>query len=83
MVKKIDRRHEPRRMRRHEAWILTNAGRRICRVTEISTDGVTLTLKDSVPLPKLFRITFSERAAQSKNCELVWQRDNMAGVKFE
>src|SRR5476651_2480316 len=83
-MKKIEnRRHEPRRMRRHEAWILTDAGRRRCIVLNISTKGATLSLHDPVPLPKKFRLAFSLGRTQSKSCELIWRRGITAGVKFE
>jgi hypothetical protein len=82
MQKTINRRHEPRRMRKHEAWILTDAGHRHCVVINISTDGATLSLREPLPLPKQFRLAFSLRSTPSKSCGLVWRRGTMAGVKF-
>jgi len=82
MRKTLKKRHEPRRMRKHEAWILTDGGRRPCMVINISTDGAALSLRDPLPLPRQFRLAFSLRSTQSKNCVLVWRRGTMAGVKF-
>lgn len=77
-----NKRGEPRRVRRHEAWILSDAGRRHCMVINISTSGATLYLREPLPLPKQFRLTFSLRRAPSRSCELIWRRGNTAGIKF-
>ena len=68
-------------MRKHDAWILIEAVRHLCRVVNLSTDGAELSLKEPQPLPKEFRLAFSRRGAP-KSCELVWRRGNTVGVTF-
>ena len=83
MPKTKNRRTEPRRTRKHEAWIVTEDGRRHCMVINISTEGATLSLKEPLPLPKQFRLAFTLNTRQFKNCELVWRRGMTAGVNFK
>jgi hypothetical protein len=47
----------------------------------LSTDGAELSLKEPEPLPKQFRLAFSQRGIP-KSCELVWRRGNTVGVTF-
>jgi hypothetical protein len=76
-----NKRGEARRVRKHEAWVLTEAGARECRVVNVSLSGATLTIRDRMPLPKQFCLKSSLYVA-GRNCELVWRRGPTAGIKF-
>jgi hypothetical protein len=77
-----NKREEPRRIRHHEAWILSEAGSRHCMVVNVSMNGATLSVQDQMPLPKEFRIAFSLDRVPARNCRLIWRRGATAGVKF-
>ena len=77
-----NKREERRRIRHHEAWVLTEAGSRHCMVVNVSMNGATLSVRDQMPLPKEFRLAFSLDRVPARNCELVWSRGATAGVKF-
>jgi hypothetical protein len=77
-----NKREERRRIRHHEAWVLTEAGSRHCMVVNVSMNGATLSVSDQMPLPKEFRLAFSLDRVPARNCELVWRRGATAGVKF-
>ena len=68
-------------MRKHDAWIIIEAVRHLCRVVNLSSDGAELDLKEPQALPGQLRLVFSRRGTP-KTCELVWQRGNTVGVKF-
>jgi hypothetical protein len=77
-----NKRQQKRRVRHHEAWVLTEAGSRFCSVVNISMNGATLSVRDRMPLPNEFRLAFSLDRVPARNCELVWSRGDTVGVKF-
>jgi hypothetical protein len=51
-------------------------------VQDLSTSGAKVTIEDSNALPAKLRLAFSRDARTGRNCEVVWRRGKVVGVKF-
>jgi hypothetical protein len=78
------RKREPRKLLRQSAWITLDGGfaARQCVVHDISTAGAKIVIDGAQALPARLRLAFARDARTGHNCQVVWRRGNMAGVKF-
>ena len=51
-----------------------------CLIIDLSITGAGLRLDDAVGLPDKFELRFGRT---SRNCSLIWQKSENAGVRFE
>jgi len=65
-------------------WITLDGGfaARPCVVQDLSSSGAKITIDDSNSLPGRLRLAFSRDARTGRNCEVVWRRGKLLGVKF-
>jgi PilZ domain len=78
------RKREPRKRLGRPAWITLDGGfaARKCVVQDISSAGAKIVLDGANALPAKLRLAFARDARTGHNCQVVWRRGNLAGVKF-
>ena len=78
------RKREARKSLHQSGWITLDGGfaARPCVVQDMSTTGAKITIDDPNVLPGKLRLAFARDARTGRNCEVVWQRGKMIGVKF-
>jgi PilZ domain len=75
---------ETRKSLRQPGWITFDGGfaARPCVVQDMSSSGAKITIDDSNVLPAKLRLAFARDARTGRNCEVVWRRGKVLGVKF-
>jgi hypothetical protein len=53
-----------------------------CVVSDISVGGARVMLDSPTRLPDAFMLCLTEDGAVSRECKVVWQRDDVVGVEF-
>ena len=78
------RKREPRKRLGQPAWITLDGGfaARQCVVQDISSAGAKIVVEGAQSLPATLRLGFARDARTGHNCQVVWRRGNMAGLKF-
>ena len=78
------RKREPRKRLGKPAWITLDGGFAVrqCVVQDISSAGAKLVFEDANTLPATLRLAFARDARTGHQCQVVWRRGNLAGVKF-
>jgi hypothetical protein len=78
------KKRESRKRLGQQAWITLDGGfaARQCVVQDISSAGAKIVLEGAQSLPATLRLAFARDARTGHNCQVVWRRGNMAGVKF-
>jgi hypothetical protein len=73
-----------RKSLRQPGWITLEGGfaARQCVVQDISPSGAKITIDDTNSLPAKLRLAFARDARTGRNCEVVWRRGKVVGVKF-
>lgn len=80
----VTKKREVRKSLHQPGWITLEGGfaARPCVVQDLSTSGAKVTIEDSNALPAKLRLAFSRDARTGRNCEVVWRRGKVVGVKF-
>ena len=80
----VTKKREVRKSLHQPGWITLEGGfaARPCVVQDLSTSGAKVTIEDSNVLPAKLRLAFSRDARTGRNCEVVWRRGKVVGVKF-
>jgi hypothetical protein len=80
----VTKKREARKSLRQPGWITLDGGfaARPCTVQDMSTSGAKITIDDSNALPARLRLAFTRDARTGRNCEVVWRRGKVLGVKF-
>jgi PilZ domain len=80
----VTKKREARKSLRQPGWITLDGGfaARPCVVQDMSTSGAKITIDDSNALPARLRLAFTRDARTGRNCEVVWRRGKVLGVKF-
>jgi hypothetical protein len=80
----VTKKREARKSLRQPGWITLDGGfaARPCMVQDMSTSGAKITIDDSNALPARLRLAFTRDARTGRNCEVVWRRGKVLGVKF-
>lgn len=78
------RKREPRKRLGQPAWITLDGGfaARQCVVQDISSAGAKIVLEGANALPATLRLAFARDARTGHQCQVIWRRGNLAGVKF-
>jgi PilZ domain len=78
------KKREPRKRLGQQAWITLDGGfaARQCVVQDISSAGAKIVVEGAQSLPATLRLGFARDARTGHNCQVVWRRGNMAGLKF-
>jgi len=78
------RKREPRKRLGQQAWITLEGGfaARQCVVQDISTAGAKIMFDGAQALPATLRLAFARDARTGHNCQVIWRRGNLAGLKF-
>jgi hypothetical protein len=78
------KKREARKSLRQPGWITLEGGfaARQCVVQDMSSSGAKITIDDSNALPARLRLAFARDARTGRNCEVVWRRGKLVGVKF-
>ncbi len=81
---KQERRRLVRRSRRHPSWITTENDIRSheCRVLDVSANGAKLLADIDAPIGSKLRLSIVPHAIVRRECEVVWRKGRMIGVKF-
>ncbi len=80
----VPKKREARKLFGQSAWITLDGGfaARQCVVQDISSTGAKICIDGAASLPAKLRLAFARDARTGRNCQVVWRRDNTAGVKF-
>jgi PilZ domain len=78
------KKREARKSLRQPGWITLDGGFAVrpCVVQDMSSTGAKITIDDSNMLPAKLRLAFARDARTGRNCEVVWRRGKVLGVKF-
>ena len=78
------KKREVRKSLRQPGWITLDGGFAVrpCVVQDMSSTGAKITMDDSNVLPARLRLAFARDARTGRNCEVVWRRGKVLGVKF-
>jgi len=78
------KKREPRKLLGRKAWITLDGGfaARQCVVHDISSAGAKIRIEGAASLPSRLKLAFARDARTGRTCQVVWRRDNSAGVKF-
>jgi PilZ domain len=81
---KRERRGLVRRSRQHPSWITIDNDIRSyeCRVLDVSANGAKLLADIDVPIGSKLRLSIVPHAIVRRECEIVWRKGRMIGVKF-
>jgi hypothetical protein len=82
-VDRNDKRQAPRRVVNAPAWIRLDGGfaTKECKIVDVSTVGIRLSLPFSAKIPATFTLLFSKHA-QGHRVRTVWRRANEIGATF-
>jgi len=80
----VTKKREVRKSLQQPCWITLEGGfaARQCVVHDMSSSGAKITIDDSNVLPARLRLAFTRDARTGRNCEVVWRRGRVLGVKF-
>jgi hypothetical protein len=80
----VTKKREVRKSLQQPGWITLEGGfaARQCVVHDMSSSGAKITIDDSNVLPARLRLAFTRDARTGRNCEVVWRRGKVLGVKF-
>jgi hypothetical protein len=80
----VGKKREVRKSLRQPGWITLEGGfaARRCVVQDMSTTGAKITIDDPNTLPARLKLAFARDARTGRNCEVVWRRGKVVGVKF-
>jgi PilZ domain len=80
----VTKKREARKSLRQPGWITLEGGFAVrpCVVEDMSSTGAKITINDSNVLPARLRLAFARDARTGRNCEVVWRRGKVLGVKF-
>lgn len=75
---------EPRKSVQETAWITLEGGfaARQCTVLDLSSAGAKIAIDSAQPLNSKLRLAFSRDARKGRDCEVVWRRGRVLGLKF-
>jgi hypothetical protein len=78
------KKREARKSLRQPGWITLDGGFAVrpCVVQDMSSTGAKITMDDSNVLPARLRLAFARDARTGRDCEVVWRRGKVLGVKF-
>jgi hypothetical protein len=78
------KKREVRKSLRQPGWITLEGGFAVrpCVVQDMSSTGAKITIDDSNVLPARLRLAFARDARTGRDCEVVWRRGKVLGVKF-
>jgi hypothetical protein len=78
------KKREARKSLRQCGWITLEGGfaARPCVVQDLSSTGASITIEDPNMLPAKLRLAFARDARTGRNCEVVWRRGKLVGIKF-
>jgi PilZ domain len=78
------KKREVRKSLRQPGWITLDGGFAVrpCVVQDMSSTGAKITIDDSNVLPARLRLAFARDARTGRDCEVVWRRGKVLGVKF-
>jgi PilZ domain len=81
---KRERRGLVRRSRQHLSWITIENDIRSheCRVLDVSANGAKLLADIVAPIGSKLRLSIVPNAIVRRECEVVWRKGRMVGVKF-
>jgi PilZ domain len=81
---KRERRGLVRRSRQHSSWITIENDIRSheCRVLDVSANGAKLLADIDAPIGSKLRLSIVPHAIVRRECEVVWRKGRMIGVKF-
>jgi PilZ domain len=80
----VTKKREARKSLSQPGWITLDGGfaARPCVVQDMSASGAKITVDDSNVLPGRLRLALVRDARTGRNCEVVWRRGKLLGVKF-
>ncbi len=80
----VTKKREVRKSLRQPGWLTLDGGFAVrpCVVQDLSSSGAKITIDDPNALPARLRLAFSRDARTGRNCEVVWRRGKVVGVKF-
>jgi PilZ domain len=80
----VTKKREARKSLHQPGWITLEGGfaARQCVVQDMSSSGAKITIDDSNVLPARLRLAFARDARTGRNCEVVWRRGKVLGIKF-
>jgi hypothetical protein len=80
----VTKKRDARKSLRQPGWITLDGGfaARPCVVQDMSASGAKITVDDSSTLSGRVRLAFARDARTGRNCEVVWRRGKVLGVKF-
>jgi hypothetical protein len=78
------KKREIRKSLSQPGWLTLDGGfaARQCVVKDLSSSGAKITIDDPNALPGKLRLAFSRDARTGRNCEVVWRRGKVVGIKF-
>jgi hypothetical protein len=78
------KKREARKSLRQPGWITLEGGFavRACVVQDMSTTGAKIAIDDPNTLPARLKLAFTRDARTGRNCEVVWRRGKLVGIKF-
>jgi PilZ domain len=78
------KKREVRKSLHRPGWITLEGGfaARRCVVQDMSTTGAKITIDDPNTLPARLKLAFARDARTGRNCEVVWRRGKVVGIKF-
>ena len=80
----VTKKRETRKSVQQPGWVTLEGGfaARRCVVHDMSSAGAKITVADSSVLAGRVRLAFSRDARTGRNCDVVWRRGKLFGVKF-
>ena len=80
----VGKKREVRKSLHQPGWITLEGGfaARPCVVRDMSTTGAKITIDDPNTLPARLKLAFARDARTGRNCEVVWRRGKVVGIKF-
>jgi hypothetical protein len=78
------KKREARKSMRQPGWITLDGGFAVrpCVVQDMSSTGAKITIDDFNVLPAKLRLALTRDARTGRNCEVVWRRGKVLGIKF-
>jgi hypothetical protein len=78
------KKREIRKSLHQPGWLTLEGGfaARQCVVQDLSSSGAKITIDDPNALPAKLRLAFSRDTRRGRNCEVVWRRGKVVGIKF-
>jgi hypothetical protein len=83
-MKKTKQKRLVRRSRHQSAWIEVG-GKSIqyeCILMDVSLNGAKIFVDLDVPIPSSFSLIFVPHSRAKRNCQVVWRRGRLLGLKF-